>query len=112
MSDSDLLPRISDENYKEFIKAPAALILFKISSCQQCEEFEPIVESLVLVYRERIQFGKGLLHIPGLCRAIKREHRFESFPTTHFYKAGNLVHTLEGKVSLGELDGYLKEHLL
>ena len=112
MSDNDLLLRVSDENYKAFIKTPAALILFKISSCQQCEAFEPIVESLAHVYREKIQFGKGLLHIPGLCREIKREHRFDSFPTTHFYKEGNLVHTLEGKVSQGELDGYLKQHLL
>ena len=107
-----MLSRISDENYKEFIKANAALILFKIASCQQCEEFEPIVEEAAREHGDKIRFGKSLLHIPGACREIKKEHPFKSFPTTHFYKYGALVSSIEGKMTGNELLDRLKNHLL
>ncbi len=112
MSEQNLLPRISDENYREFISGPAALILFKIASCQQCEEFEPIVEEVAKAYGDQIRFGKSLLHIPGACREIKREYRFESFPTTHLYKGGALVSSFEGKIAMEELEERVKRHVL
>jgi len=112
MSELEVLPRITDENYKDFINSPAALILFKIASCQQCEEFEPIVEETAKAFGEKIRFGKSLLHIPGACREIKKKHPFESFPTTHFYKYGTLVSSIEGKMTRDELLDRLKNHLL
>jgi thioredoxin-like negative regulator of GroEL len=112
MSDVELLPRVSDENYPEYMKADAALILFKIASCQQCDEFEPVVEEAARQHGGKVRFGKALLHIPGACREIKRQHRFDSFPTTHFYKKGQLVYSLEGRLSQEELQDRLKRHLL
>jgi thioredoxin-like negative regulator of GroEL len=112
MSETELLPRVTDENYKDFIQSPGALILFKIASCQQCEEFEPIVEKTAKEFGEKIRFGKSLLHVPGACREIKREHFFESFPTTHFYKNGSLVYSFEGKITQEEFKEQLSKHLL
>lgn len=111
MSQEDLLPRVSDENYNEFINHSGAVILFKIASCQQCEEFEPIVAETADEYAGNIRFGKALLHVPGACKEIKRIHRFDSFPTLHFYKDGALVHSEEGKLSKESLSEKIRSHL-
>ena len=38
------------------------------------------------------------MHVPGRCREIKKEHTFETYPTTHFFADGKLVLTREGVV--------------
>lgn len=107
----DLLPRVTDENHQDFLSAPAAVILFKIANCNDCEEFEPIVQKAAATYNSSVKFGKALLHVPGACREIKKRHRFESFPTTHFYKRGELVHVWEEKRGFEELVAAIAENL-
>ncbi|MEK6684334.1 MAG: thioredoxin domain-containing protein [Nitrospirota bacterium] len=106
------LERVTDQNYPDFLAAPAALILFKIANCEKCEEFLPIVADTMQRYDGRIRWGVALLHVPGACREIKRKHRFETFPTTHFYKAGQLVHQEDHKLNAVELDAVIQKHLL
>ncbi|HEY5649599.1 MAG TPA: thioredoxin family protein [Nitrospiria bacterium] len=106
------LPRVSDENYQDYLDAGASVVLFKIANCQKCEEFMPILAEAGDRYNGNVRFGMALLHVPGACRAIKRKYRFESFPTTHFYRAGELVHTEEQKLPAEELDRLIREHLL
>ena len=106
------LTRVTDENYPDYLAAPAAVILFKIANCAKCEEFLPAVAGAARRYGGRVRFGMALLHVPGACREIKRRHRFESFPTTHFYKAGQLVHRVEEKVEPEVLTSLIDRHLL
>ena len=112
MATEDDLQRVTDENYDDYLSAPAALILFKIANCEKCEEFEPIVIEVARQYDGRILTGKALLHVPGACREIKRKYRFDSFPTTHFYKAGKLVFQEDRKLSHEELSAAIQKYLL
>ena len=48
--------------------------------------------------------------IPGRCRAIKKQHQFETYPTTHFFSQGTLVLTKEGKLEAAELAGLIDQH--
>lgn len=106
------LTRVTDANYQEYLDAEASVVLFKIANCKKCEEFLPIVAEAEGRYDGTIRFGMALLHVPGACRGIKRKYRFESFPTTHFYRGGNLVHKEEQKIPAEELDRLIREHLL
>ncbi|HEY4485027.1 MAG TPA: thioredoxin family protein [Nitrospiria bacterium] len=106
------MTRVTDENYPDYLASPAAVILFKIANCAKCEEFLPTVADAAQRYDGRIRFGMALLHVPGACREIKRKHRFESFPTTHFYKAGQLVHREEEKITPEVLASLIDRHLL
>ena len=109
----DLQPeRVTDENYPDYLAAPAALILFKIANCEKCEEFLPIVAEAMKQYDGRIRWGVALLHVPGACREIKRKYRFETFPTTQFYKAGQLVHQEDHKLTAEELDAAIQKYLV
>jgi Thioredoxin len=111
--DLDLQPeRVTDENYPDFLAAPAALILFKIANCDKCEEFLPIVVETMERYGGRVRWGVALLHVPGACREIKRQHHFETFPTTHFYKSGRLTHQEDHKLTADELDAAIQNFLL
>ena len=112
MASDDELVRVSDENYNEYMAAPAAVVLFKIANCRKCDEFEPIVKEVSTEYNGRIRFGKALLHVPGACREIKRKYRFESFPTTHFYKQGQLVYEAVEKLSKDDLNRAIVQYLL
>ncbi len=112
MASDDELLRVSDENYNEYLASPAAVILFKIANCKKCDEFEAIVADGSKRYDGRIRFGKALLHVPGACREIKRKYRFESFPTTHFYKAGELVHQEGQMLSREDLESVIGKYLL
>jgi thioredoxin-like negative regulator of GroEL len=112
MDSEDGLQRVTDENYNDYLAAPAALILFKIANCEKCEEFEPIIAEAAKQHEGRIRFGKALLHVPGACREIKRKYRFDSFPTTHFYKAGELVFQVDRKLSHEELAATIRKYLL
>jgi hypothetical protein len=52
------------------------------------------------------------MHVPGTSTGIKKRHKFETFPTTHFYKNGQLVHVTEGKLDEKELARLIETHLL
>jgi hypothetical protein len=106
------LPRVSDENYGEILAAPAAVVLFKIANCQKCDEFEPVVLDVASRFEGKVRFGKALLHVPGACREIKRHHRFETFPTTHFYRDGKLVHLAGEKMTADVLEAAVRQYLL
>ena len=112
MASDGSLPRVNDESYRDYLAAPVALILFKIANCEKCEEFESIVTDAARQYDGKIRFGKALLHVPGACREIKRKYRFISFPTTHFYKAGELVFQEDRKLSHDELNAAIQKYLL
>ena len=51
------------------------------------------------------------MHVPGRCREIKKQHRFETYPTTHLYSRGTLLLTREGKVEEDELLALIKQYL-
>ena len=108
---SDLVLPVSDENYSDFL-AGNAVVTFGIASCQPCNEFDPILKEAAERFRGRVKFGKARMHVPGACREIKRKFDFETFPTTHFYRNGELVHTLDVKVELDELVELIRKHLL
>jgi hypothetical protein len=112
MADQTPLERVMDSNYDAFLKNPAGLLLFKIASCQACEEFEPIVQKAAGTHGSSVRFGKVLMHVPGTCTGIKKRHNFETFPTTHFYKNGELVHASEGKMDEKELSRMIETYLL
>jgi thioredoxin-like negative regulator of GroEL len=112
MAGGEGLTRVNDENYGECLAAPAAVVLFKIANCAKCDEFEPIVAEVAVVYSGKVRFGKALLHVPGECREIKRKYRFNSFPTTHFYKNGQLVHQVEEKLSAEQLKQAIDRKIL
>jgi len=103
---------VTDKNYADFLGAQAAVVVFGIVPCQPCEEYDPIVRQAAEKYDGSVRFGKAKLHVPGACREIKRKYRFESFPTTHFYREGNLVHNAEGKLDLPTLTQTIKKVLL
>ena len=106
------LERVTDVNYSEYLSAPASVILFKIANCQKCDEFAPVVAEASRQYDGQVRFGMAPLHVPGICREIKRKYRFDSFPTTHFYKAGQLVHQEDQKLSPEIFQNLIKKHLL
>jgi len=103
---------VTDRDYQDYLESPAALILFKIEKCRPCEEFLPVVAETMRFYEGRIRWGVALLHVPGSCRKIKRRHRFETFPTLHFYREGRLVLRVDRKLSFDELNAAVRKHLL
>jgi thioredoxin-like negative regulator of GroEL len=103
---------VSDQNYPRFLGATASVVVFGIVPCQQCEEYDPIFRQVATQYNGSIKFGKAKMHVPGACREIKRKYKFESFPTTHFYRNGTLVHQAEGKLDLEMLTETIKTVLL
>lgn len=111
MSD-ERITLVTDENYIDFLGAQASVVVFGIVPCQHCEEYDPIVRQVAELYDGSVRFGKAKLHVPGACREIKRKYRFESFPTTHFYRGGNLVHKVEGKLDHPTLTKTIKQVLL
>src|SRR5579884_3821700 len=101
---------VSDENYGEFKKAPAAVVAYGIASCQPCNEYDPILEKIASTFPS-VRVGKAKMHVPGRCREIKKEHHFETYPTTHLFSNGTLVLTREGKVEADELAALIRDHL-
>src|SRR3954468_4140903 len=98
MTEPAAIERVMDSNYESFLQNPAGMLLFKIAFCQAWDEFEPIVQKAADRYGHAVRFGKVLMHVPGTCTGIKKRHNFETFPTSHFYKNGLLVHIAEGKL--------------
>ena len=101
-----------DSNYDAFLKNQAGVLLFKIANCQACDEFEPIVQKAAEAFGSSVRFGKVLMHVPGTSTGIKKRYTFETFPTTHFYKNGKLVHVSEGKMDEKDLSRLIETHLL
>ena len=43
---------VSDANYEEFMRAPAAVVAYGIASCEPCKEYDPILEETASRYAE------------------------------------------------------------
>ncbi len=103
MNDQEAVPPeavldVTDQNYGLFLDAPASVVVFGIASCVPCAAFDPILQRAAEHYGAAIKFGKARMHVPGACREIKKRYTFETFPTSHFYRQGRLVHTAEEKL--------------
>jgi thioredoxin-like negative regulator of GroEL len=106
------IARVTDQNYASFLQVPASTVVFGIVPCQQCEDYDPIIKQAAEHFNGTVSFGKAKLHVPGACREIKRKYKFDSFPTTHFYKQGELVHKTEGMLDLPTLTQTIERVLL
>ncbi|WP_447979122.1 thioredoxin family protein [Candidatus Nitrospira bockiana] len=102
---------VSDANYDEFRQAAAAVVAYGIASCEPCNEYDPILEQTAARFPQ-VRVGKAKMHVPGRCREIKKQHSFETYPTTHLFSKGELVLTREGKVEADELAALIQDHLL
>lgn len=102
---------VSDENYKDFIGAPAAIVAYGIASCDPCIAYDPVLEETAAKFTD-VKIGKAKMHVPGRCREIKKAHTFETYPTTHLFSKGTLVLTREGKLEAAELAALINDHLL
>jgi len=108
----DELPIVNDDNYADYLKAPASVVVFSMMPCENCESYDPIVRQAAAAVGTRVLFGKAKVHVPGATRNIKRQYFFESFPTTHFYKLGKLVYSVDHKLGYDELMAEIKRQLL
>jgi len=108
----DELPIVTDDNYSEYLKAPVSVVVFSMMPCENCEAYDPIVRQAANALGDRVLFGKAKVHVPGATRNIKRQYFFESFPTTHFYKAGKLVHSVDHKLDYDQLISEIRTRLL
>ncbi|MFQ5991305.1 MAG: thioredoxin family protein [Nitrospiraceae bacterium] len=101
---------VSDANYEEFMQAPASIVTYGIASCAPCEAFDPILQETAARFT-KIRIGKAKMHVPGRCREIKKQHQFETYPTTHLFSRGKLLLTREGKLEAEELTALINDHL-
>ncbi len=106
------LQLVTDENHDHFLQSSAAVVVFSLVPCQQCEEYEPIVIEAAGQLETSVRFGKAKMHVPVVCKEIKRRYQFKSYPTTHFYKNGELLHKTEGRLDLSTLKQTIDEVLL
>ena len=106
---SGIVENVNDENYAEFTQASAAVVAYGIATCEPCKAYDPILDSLAKEYAG-VRFGKAKMHVPGKCRAIKKQHNFETYPMTHFFSNGTLIDTKEGKVESAELAALIVQH--
>ena len=102
---------VSDETYKSFTDAPAAVVAYGIASCEPCTAYDPILEETAAKFPD-VKIGKAKMHVPGRCREIKKQHTFETYPTTHLFSKGKLLLTREGKLEAAELAALINDHLL
>jgi len=102
---------VSDENYEQFKQAPAAVVAYGIASCEPCTAYDPILQETAAKFAG-VKVGKAKMHVPGRCREIKKQHTFETYPTTHFFANGKLLLTREGVVEPAELAALINDHLL
>lgn len=106
------ITRVDDQNYASFLAVPASVVVFGIASCVPCNEFDPILKKASEKYGAMVKFGKAQMHVPGACREIKKQYTFDTFPTSHFYKEGVLVHTADEKLEYDELIRRIDQYLL
>jgi thioredoxin reductase (NADPH) len=99
---SGIVEDVNDDNYEDFKEASAAVVAYGIATCEPCKAYDPVLAEMALQH-STVRFGKAKMHVPGRCRAIKKQHQFETYPTTHFFSNGTLVLTKEGKLDSSEL---------
>jgi thiol-disulfide isomerase/thioredoxin len=101
---------VSDDNYEEFVRAPASVVAYGIASCEPCTAYDPVLQEVAARY-PAVRIGKAKMHVPGRCREIKKRHQFETYPTTHLFSKGKLLITREGKLEPDELVALINDHL-
>lgn len=106
---SGVVENVNDENYEAFMQAPAAIVAYGLATCEPCKAYDPILENMAKDHTH-VRFGKAKMHVPGKCRSIKKQHTFETYPTTHFFANGKLLLTREGKVETEELTSLITTH--
>lgn len=106
---SGVVENVNDENYEDFRQAPAAIVAYGLATCEPCKAYDPILEDMAKDHTH-VRFGKAKMHVPGKCRSIKKQHNFETYPTTHFFANGALLLTREGKVATEELTALIATH--
>ena len=102
---------VTDENYEELKQGPASVVAYGIASCEPCQAYDPVLEEIAAQCTQ-VRIGKAKMHVPGKCREIKKQHNFETYPTTHLFSNGTLVLTREGKLEASELASLIDQHLL
>ncbi len=100
---------VTDENYEAFKNAHATVVVYGIASCEPCTAYDPIVSGVARQF-PHVRMGKAKMHVPGRCREIKKQHHFETYPTTHFYAQGTLLLSREGKVEEDELIAFIQRY--
>ena len=108
---SGIVENVNDENYADFTQAPAAVVAYGIAACEPCMAYDPILEQIAKECGE-VRIGKAKMHVPGKCRAIKKQHNFETYPTTHFFSHGTLLLTREGKIEPEELTALMSQYFV
>ncbi len=106
---SGIVENVNDENYADFTQASAAVVAYGIAACEPCMAYDPILEASAQDHAS-IRFGKAKMHVPGKCRGIKKQHNFETYPTTHFFSNGTLMCAKEGKLQAAELTALIGQH--
>ena len=81
---SGSLEDVHDDNYEEFVQAPAAVVAYGIASCEPCAAYDPVLQETAARFSS-VKVGKAKMHVPGRCRDIKKRHTFETYPTTHLF---------------------------
>jgi thiol-disulfide isomerase/thioredoxin len=100
---------VNDDNYESFTEAQAAVVAYGIAACEPCKAYDPILSEMAQQYSD-VRIGKAKMHVPGKCRNIKKRHQFETYPTTHFFSDGTLLHSQEGKLEPSELANLIKQY--
>ncbi len=108
---SGIVEDVTDQNYAEFVQAPAAVVAYGIAACDPCIAYDPILEATASCYTQ-VRIGKAKMHVPGRCREIKKQHQFETYPTTHLFAKGQLILSREGKIESDELAALINDHFL
>jgi thioredoxin-like negative regulator of GroEL len=108
----ELIGNVTDATIEEYISSPAAVVVFGIANCEGCTYMDGVLADLAPRLRGQVRFGKAKMHVPGACREIKKRFAFETYPTTHFYAAGKIVDTKEGKIEPADLDHAIQTLLL
>ena len=106
---SGIVENVNDENYEDFTQAQAAIVAYGIATCEPCKAYDPILEDMAKGHTH-VRFGKAKMHVPGKCRSIKKQHNFETYPTTHFFSNGTLLDTKEGKLESAMLVALIAQH--
>ncbi len=106
---SGVVENVNDENYADFTQAPAAIVAYGIANCEPCKAYDPILADMAKGHTH-VRFGKAKMHVPGKCRSIKKQHNFETYPTTHFFANSILLCTKEGKLEAAELTALITHY--
>ncbi len=100
---------VTDDNYEALKNAQATVVAYGIASCEPCTAYDPVLAAAARKFPD-IRIGKAKMHVPGRCRDMKKQHNFETYPTTHLYARGTLLLTREGKIEEDELTALIQHH--